>query len=73
MTLKPSAAASSCAVLIGQKSPTPRSAAPTNQHCRKRQSRDRPRIGHEFIRVVEDIGSEVSTVRNGDLVVVPFA
>ncbi len=31
------------------------------------------RIGHEFIGVVEDIGSEVSTVRNGDLVVLPFA
>jgi threonine dehydrogenase-like Zn-dependent dehydrogenase len=31
------------------------------------------RMGHEFIGIVEDIGSEVSTVRNGDLVVAPFA
>ncbi|MCU1395476.1 MAG: Alcohol dehydrogenase GroES domain protein [Ilumatobacteraceae bacterium] len=29
-------------------------------------------IGHEFIGVVEDIGSEVSTVAVGDLVVAPF-
>ncbi|OKI49275.1 zinc-dependent alcohol dehydrogenase family protein [Micromonospora sp. CB01531] len=31
------------------------------------------RIGHEFIGVVEHIGSEVTTVRKGDLVVAPFA
>lgn len=31
------------------------------------------RIGHEFIGVVEDVGSEVATVRRGDLVVAPFA
>ena len=29
-------------------------------------------IGHEFIGVVEDVGSEVSTVSIGDLVVAPF-
>jgi threonine dehydrogenase-like Zn-dependent dehydrogenase len=31
------------------------------------------RIGHEFIGVVEDIGSDVRTVSRGDLVVAPFA
>jgi len=31
------------------------------------------RMGHEFIGVVEDIGSEVRTVKKGDLVVAPFA
>src|SRR3712207_3249892 len=31
------------------------------------------RMGHEFIGVVEDTGSEVSTVAKGDLVVAPFA
>jgi threonine dehydrogenase-like Zn-dependent dehydrogenase len=31
------------------------------------------RIGHEFIGVVEDTGSDVTTVRKGDLVVAPFA
>jgi len=31
------------------------------------------RMGHEFIGVVEDAGSEVTTVRKGDLVVSPFA
>ena len=30
-------------------------------------------MGHEFIGIVEDIGSEVSTLRRGDLVVAPFA
>jgi threonine dehydrogenase-like Zn-dependent dehydrogenase len=30
-------------------------------------------IGHEFLGVVEDVGSEVSTLRRGDLVVSPFA
>ncbi|WP_055585040.1 zinc-dependent alcohol dehydrogenase family protein [Peterkaempfera griseoplana] len=30
------------------------------------------RIGHEFLGVVEEVGSEVSTVRPGDLVVAPF-
>ena len=31
------------------------------------------RMGHEFIGVVEDIGSEVTTLKKGDLVVAPFA
>jgi threonine dehydrogenase-like Zn-dependent dehydrogenase len=31
------------------------------------------RMGHEFIGIVEDTGSEVSTVKKGDLVVAPFA
>ena len=31
------------------------------------------RMGHEFIGVVEDVGSAVRTVRKGDLVVAPFA
>ncbi|MFI6517947.1 zinc-binding dehydrogenase [Spirillospora sp. NPDC050679] len=31
------------------------------------------RMGHEFIGVVEDIGSEVTGLRKGDLVVAPFA
>ena len=31
------------------------------------------RIGHEFIGVVEDTGSDVTTVKKGDLVVAPFA
>jgi hypothetical protein len=31
------------------------------------------RIGHEFIGIVEDTGSEVSTVTKGDLVVAPLA
>lgn len=31
------------------------------------------RMGHEFIGIVEDIGSEVTTVKTGDLVVSPFA
>jgi len=30
-------------------------------------------IGHEFVGVVDDIGSEVSTVRRGDFVIAPFA
>src|SRR3954467_13120462 len=30
-------------------------------------------IGHEFIGVVEDVGSEVSNVAKGDLVICPFA
>ncbi|MEV0646304.1 zinc-dependent alcohol dehydrogenase family protein [Phytomonospora sp. NPDC050363] len=30
-------------------------------------------MGHEFIGVVEETGSEVSTVRTGDLVIAPFA
>ena len=30
------------------------------------------RIGHEFLGVVEDVGSEVSTLKAGDLVVAPF-
>jgi threonine dehydrogenase-like Zn-dependent dehydrogenase len=31
------------------------------------------RIGHEFVGVVEDLGSEVTTLRKGDFVVAPFA
>ncbi|MEU5764297.1 zinc-dependent alcohol dehydrogenase family protein [Streptomyces asoensis] len=31
------------------------------------------RMGHEFIGLVEDTGSEVTTVKRGDLVVAPFA
>jgi threonine dehydrogenase-like Zn-dependent dehydrogenase len=31
------------------------------------------RMGHEFIGIVEDTGSAVSTVKKGDLVVAPFA
>src|SRR6185295_17003519 len=31
------------------------------------------RMGHEFIGVVESVGSEVRTVKRGDLVVAPFA
>jgi len=30
-------------------------------------------IGHEFIGVVEELGSDVTTLRNGDLVIAPFA
>jgi threonine dehydrogenase-like Zn-dependent dehydrogenase len=39
-----------------------------------RSAADGPtRMGHEFIGVVEDTGSEVSTVQKGELVVAPFA
>ena len=31
------------------------------------------RLGHEFIGVVEDVGTDVSTVRKGDRVIAPFA
>jgi threonine dehydrogenase-like Zn-dependent dehydrogenase len=31
------------------------------------------RMGHEFIGVVEDVGSDVRTLKRGDLVVAPFA
>src|ERR1700704_4653675 len=31
------------------------------------------RMGHEFIGLVEDVGSAVRTVKKGDLVVAPFA
>jgi threonine dehydrogenase-like Zn-dependent dehydrogenase len=30
-------------------------------------------IGHEFLGVVDDIGSDVSTIKKGDLVIAPFA
>jgi threonine dehydrogenase-like Zn-dependent dehydrogenase len=30
------------------------------------------RIGHEFIGVVEDVGTDVNTIRTGDVVVSPF-
>jgi threonine dehydrogenase-like Zn-dependent dehydrogenase len=36
-------------------------------------SDDPARMGHEFIGIVEDTGSEVSSVKTGDLVVSPFA
>ncbi|MBR7839244.1 alcohol dehydrogenase catalytic domain-containing protein [Actinospica durhamensis] len=39
-----------------------------------RKPEDPPaRMGHEFIGVVEDVGTEVTTVKKGDLVVAPFA
>ena len=31
------------------------------------------RMGHEFVGVIEDLGSEVSGLREGDVVVAPFA
>ena len=31
------------------------------------------RVGHEFIGIVEEVGSDVTTVKKGDLVVSPFA
>ncbi len=31
------------------------------------------RIGHEFVGVVEELGSEVSTLKTGDFVIAPFA
>ncbi len=31
------------------------------------------RMGHEFIGIIEDVGSQVRTVKKGDLVVAPFA
>jgi threonine dehydrogenase-like Zn-dependent dehydrogenase len=35
---------------------------------------DRPtRIGHEFVGIVEQVGADVSTLRNGDFVIAPFA
>lgn len=30
-------------------------------------------MGHEFVGVVEGVGTEVSTVRKGDFVIAPFA
>jgi len=33
---------------------------------------ERSRLGHEFIGLVEEVGSDVSTLRPGDLVVAPF-
>jgi threonine dehydrogenase-like Zn-dependent dehydrogenase len=30
-------------------------------------------MGHEFIGVVEEVGSEVATIRRGDFVIAPFA
>jgi threonine dehydrogenase-like Zn-dependent dehydrogenase len=38
-----------------------------------RPVREPTRIGHEFVGVVEEVGSEVSTVRAGDFVIAPFA
>ncbi|WP_209310593.1 zinc-binding dehydrogenase [Streptomyces spiramenti] len=40
-------------------------------HSMKRRDRGVP-MGHEFLGVVEELGSEVSGVRRGDLVVAPF-
>src|SRR5438128_11681704 len=35
---------------------------------------DQPtRIGHELVGIVEDVGSDVATVRKGDFVIAPFA
>ncbi len=34
--------------------------------------REPRRIGHEFVGIVEEVGSEVSTVRVGDFVIAPF-
>lgn len=34
--------------------------------------RDWGRIGHEFLGLVEETGSEVTSLRRGDLVVAPF-
>jgi threonine dehydrogenase-like Zn-dependent dehydrogenase len=34
--------------------------------------REPQRIGHEFVALVEEVGSEVSTVRPGDFVIAPF-
>jgi len=31
------------------------------------------RMGHEFIGIIEDTGSEVTTLKKGDLVVSPFS
>ncbi len=38
-----------------------------------REVKQPTRIGHEFVGVVEAVGSEVSTVRVGDFVIAPFA
>ncbi len=37
------------------------------------ETREPSRIGHEFVGVVEDLGSEVSTLSVGDFVIAPFA
>ena len=39
---------------------------------REPRSPQGPRIGHEFVGIVEETGSEVSTVRPGDFVIAPF-
>lgn len=41
-------------------------------HTMPRADRGRP-IGHEFVGVVEELGSEVSGLQRGDLVIAPFA
>ncbi len=41
-------------------------------HSMHASDRGRP-MGHELIAVVEEVGSEVRTVRRGDFVIVPFA
>ena len=41
-------------------------------HSMPASEQGRP-MGHEFVGVVEEVGSEVGTVRRGDLVIAPFA
>ncbi|HEY3557605.1 MAG TPA: zinc-dependent alcohol dehydrogenase family protein [Kribbella sp.] len=36
-------------------------------------TRDGKTMGHEFVGVVEDVGSDVNTLRKGDFVIAPFA
>src|SRR4051794_35220453 len=42
-------------------------------YWRGQSEHDRTGIGHEFIGVVESVGSAVSSVREGDFVIAPFA
>uniref|UniRef100_UPI00202884F8 alcohol dehydrogenase catalytic domain-containing protein n=1 Tax=Actinotalea sp. C106 TaxID=2908644 RepID=UPI00202884F8 len=39
---------------------------------RREGKREARRIGHEFLGVVAEVGSEVTTVRPGDVVIAPF-
>ena len=48
-------------------------AAISGRTTRCRPSETGNRMGHEFIGVVESIGTDVRTVKKGDLVVAPFA
>ena len=52
--------------------PSASAAATCGRTSRCRASEDGRRMGHEFIGVVEDVGSEVSSFKRGDLVVAPF-